>query len=671
MTDRMRLLLYVESAAVVGRHAIAGALAGMAAAAGAHFECYYDQARRGLHFGSGSPSDAPTGVAGGSLFSGGGHAQHILLLAHHFDLIVVGDPRSPLWPALEAADADFVDTSSQPASIYVAVLKRLGLVAPKVALVVDGQPQGRHGVVTAPYVAPLFLHLEPALGIDVSCSAEDRQALAALGVERFDARWVDTERGDAFPGALDNREGEVGGAAYDEVTAAIARHHSGWARGVFLGDPDLVAAQLGRIAARRLVPVYGRPQVDVIARVSHLLAGAEEPVFGRQYDDRDFVELARHGRGLQVVDPDPPFDAIRALPPPAHDRYPPPEEPDDEQLRAWADSGTVLVTLCVWAGMVREADALGRIIDLLTITEARAGIVITAETAEHTSALHLLAVPPDRGGLAGQAELLLGSTGRGVAAETMLDPQALTASLRESLTALARRVPPGLVPRGWWPLLDTAFRPVAPKRVAWRRRRPLLYFTPRGQADPADFAASDSQGVGGRSLDARSLAGGVVRRTGLRRMFVERRPFDSVRPGAFDPVLAAAVHAAGLDYMWTKAGFGVPRGIVLDGDFVALPFTAGNWDGWSPFYTAGSVSDVTRAERRLLRAGRPGWLASTVDAPLFAMSGEVWRHGSKLHDLVGLVARGGSSGRLVNVTPHVVARYARLIEDLDRRRPSS
>jgi hypothetical protein len=117
--------------------------------------------------------------------------------------------------------------------------------------------------------------------------------------------------------------------------------------------------------------------------------------------------------------------------------------------------------------------------------------------------------------------------------------------------------------------------------------------------------------------------------------------------------------------MWTKANFGTSTAAWRSGDFVAIPFTAGNWDGWTPFYiyTLGSRHDIVGAERRLLRDDRAGWLASTVDSPLFAMSGEILEHGSVLYRIAELVAGGGRSGRLLNVTPDVVARYARLLDD--------
>jgi hypothetical protein len=426
-----------------------------------------------------------------------------------------------------------------------------------------------------------------------------------------------------------------------------------------LGDPDLVAAQVPKAARLRLLPLYGRPQVDVVSRSAEQIRVAREPVYGRQYDDRDFFELARLGHGLQVLDPAPPFDAAHALatslPDTADD-----SEPTDEQLAAWADEGRVLVTLLLWAGMIRELDLIPRLIDLAAETELRAGLLVTTETFEYGAgfSLELLATPPARGGVLGLLEPLLASTGRAVGAEQLLPAGTLQSLLGDARTALASKLPPGLMPRGWWPLLDTELVPSRAGPVGWSSGRPVIRFTPRG-GETARAAASETTRAG---RDLRGLAGSAVRKLGLDSWFEQRRPFDRSTPGAFDADVAAAVQAAGFSYMWSKAGFGLPRVLHRDGDFVALSLTAGNWDGWSPFYTLSSAADLAHAERKLLRGG-PGWLAGTIDSPLWALSGEILERGSELYSIARLAAAGGKSGRLVNVTPNVVARYARILSD--------
>lgn len=655
------LLLYLSHDGDPQRTAVGPALAAAAEAAGWGFECYYDAYRGGRHFGGGSPDEAAPGAATGSLVAAGRHLERAALLATRFEVVALGDPDCVLWPALEAAAAEELARTIEPGELYETAFARLRQPMPKSVLVLDAAPQGPRRMVTAPYLYPEFLGGEPRLGLDVSSGPEVRERLERIGASEFRGLYVDSDRARRFPGGL-SVEGEVGDDDYAALTAGLAGRHADWGRGVLLGDPALVAAQLPKARRLRLLPLYGRPQTDVVERAEQVVRAAREPVFGRQYDDRDFFTLARLGHGLQVLDPDPPFDASAGLPVPL--RAPPvalaETEPDDAELERWSTEGRVLVSLLFWCGMVRECHCLPAILDLIAVTGLRIGLVLTAEVVEHAdpALLALLAAPVERGGAFGLVEPLLASTGRGVAAESLLPEGTLAASLAEARTAVATRLPPELEPRGWWPLLDAPLVPSRPSRVARRGSRPVIRFTPRS-GSPAEDSAGPAP-VEGR--DARRLAGSLVRSLGLERLFEERRPFDDRRPGAIDESVAGAVHGAGFEYMWTKAAFGQTTAALNQGGFVALPFTAGNWDGWSPFYTVAGTRDLVRAERRLLRRRAAGWLAGTIDSPLWLLPGELLERGSVLYRIAELAAAGGRSGKLVNVTPNVIARYARMLD---------
>src|SRR5439155_2893520 len=289
----------------------------------------------------------------------------------------------------------------------------------------------------------------------------------------------------------------------------------------------------------------------------------------------------------------------------------------------------------------------------------RAGLVVTAESLEHAGGtpLSLLSVPRARGGVLGLVEPLLGSTGRGVAAESLLPDGVLAATLTEAREATARLLPAELGPRGWWPLLDSPLVPRRARPLGVHGGRPVVLLAPRserGRHTVSDVASRDHR-------DLRNLAGSGVRRLHLDGLFAERRPYELARPGLPDSRVAAEVRSAGFTYMWTKTSFGRCTPRLLGDDFVSLPFTAGSWDGWSPFYTVGRASQLSRAERRLRRGRRPGWLATTVDSPVWLLPGELREHGHRVHELAVFATNGGSSGELVNVTPNVVARYARLL----------
>ncbi|MGB2875428.1 MAG: hypothetical protein WBB76_08145, partial [Gaiellaceae bacterium] len=442
MSRRPALLLYLASAADPARTAVGPALAAAAERSGWRFECYYDAPRKGRHFGGGDPADARPGWPNGSLVAGGRHADHVGWLAHHFTIAALGDPACVLWPALDELGIEALARSNDPRELYSAAFARLGEELPRRVLVLDASPQGAHGVIVAPYLYPAFLTGEPALGLEARAGAEALDAECFEGLFAGELPW------------LDAGDGEVGDRDYADLTAELAERFSGWSKGFLLGDPDLVAAQLGRAVSLRLAAVYGRPQTQVIGSVGRALTSAREPVYGRQYDDRDFFELARCARGLQVVDPGPPFEAGRGLGavPPAAEA----EEPDDGQLESWAREGRVLSTLLFWCGMARELDCLPRIVDLVAETGLSAGLLTTADFLElaGNSALFLLGVPPERGGVHGLLEPLLASTGRGVAAEALLPAGALSESLAEARAAAAARLPDSLGPSGWWPLLD-------------------------------------------------------------------------------------------------------------------------------------------------------------------------------------------------------------------------
>lgn len=646
-----RLLLYLAPASDLQRFAVAPSLAALVAhaAGGWRFDCVFDMARDGRHFGAGDPEGFGLAAGNGPLLAGGGYGEQLLWMAARYEIAAVGDPMSTAWPVLDAAGAEALCRDADPAAIYEAVLGRLDVAhLPRRLLVVDGSPQGRNGIVVAPYLLPAAFVDGPAIAVDVSADAPTAKAVAALvpadGAHPPLALYVDPKRAEAFALDLGEREGTVGSATYAEVTAALARRHAAWGRGILLGDPHLVAAQAAKAARLRLLPVHGRPQVDVIDELDDLVRGASEPVYGRQWDDRDFFALARAGRGLQVVDPPPPFDSAAALAalaaPAAAGGAAVADEPTDSELEAWAADGRILTTLLFWVGMIREADCYPALVDLLAATRLRAGLIVTVDAITHAppSALSLLGAPAGRGGVLGQAELLAGSTGFGVAAEAELPDGVLARTLTDARRQFADLLPPSLQPRGWWPLLDTTMQPHPVPRVGRRGWRPFVYLTPH-----------------------RSVVNAIVHRTKAYRFTDERRPYDHVRPRELAPAVASAVKGAGFDHMWTKASFGAPRIAHTDGEFVALPFTAGNWDGWSPFYTVSSVADLTLAERNLTATSRPGWLVSTVDSPLWLLSGERQRHGSWLHAAAARIVAGGRSGRLVNTTPSVIARYARLL----------
>ena len=66
--------------------------------------------------------------------------------------------------------------------------------------------------------------------------------------------------------------------------------------------------------------------------------------------------------------------------------------------------------------------------------------------------------------------------------------------------------------------------------------------------------------------------------------------------------------------------------------------------------------------RVMLVGEQPGDREDRAGEPFVGPAGEVLERGSSLYAIARLASTGGRSGRLVNVTPNVIARYARLLD---------
>jgi REP element-mobilizing transposase RayT len=352
-------------------------------------------------------------------------------------------------------------------------------------------------------------------------------------------------------------------------------------------------------------------------------------------------------------------------------------EPDDDQLRAWAREGRVLVSVIFWTGMIRELENLPRVIDLVALTRMKGGLALTLPALEYQpeGPLELLRIPLDRGGVFPHLELMLASCGLGATIESRMPEGWLAQYLLATNAAFDRLgVPLAWRPKGWWATMDAEMRPlpkprlpITPKFQAHAPFLQLRYQSPGGQQAPAPASAravgSAAPPAAARHPGLKRQLGDWVREHGLRAMLAPYRPYEFFAPGPLRKEVIEALRGAGLRYWFSKAGFGRPPTILYqDADVIALNYTVGHWDGWTPFETINSVADLRHAERRLLATKRPGWLVGTLDTCLWAFTGPIWERASGLRAIADFVARGGDSKRLINVTPGVIARYARLLQ---------
>ena len=694
--SRPKLLLLAAPFACREKSTAAATLAWLAERHDWLFDVYYGANHDGTHYGGGLKAAAALMQGGpelssltGGLVAGGRHLEALAAVLHRFDTTVVFWGASMLEATLDAlgegaARAVRVAAHDGVGQLYGQMFDLVGEPWPEVAVLVEAAPTPELPGIDA-YLWPEIFHRR-AVGVEASTSLEALQALRERGVRRL-LSWGANDECQARTREVGFDVEDVGvpltGADYASVTAALAgkwaRQHRGW----LLGDPVLAAYWLPVACRQRRTSIYGEPQSRLLELLGEQLKdGEERAVLGRQYADGDFFELSRRGLSFQLVDPGrPPFPVAMSAPGPNHRPADPtgaeaashrPVEPTDHELETYARDGRVLVSLLFWTGMLRESENLYALADLVAMTGLKAGLLMTVPALGlRMPPLDLLSVPRDEGGVWPDLEVLLASCGTGGAIESLVGPERLAQHLETARGELARLgLAPGLSPEGWWAVMDAPLEALP----WWRKPRPLqighpapygfhIRYHPR---PPGSEVARESSGSR-RSPRERMgmLVRDRLRSSRLRVLFNPYRPYEDRGPGALEPAIAETVRAAGFSYMFSKSGFGRPPHILYRaGDFVALNHTAGRWDGWTPFETLNGVHDLRAAEKRLLRKRRPGWLVGTIDACLWAMSGEFWRGGRTLLEMARFAASGGDSADLVNVTPRVVARYARIIQSL-------
>ena len=95
--------------------------------------------------------------------------------------------------------------------------------------------------------------------------------------------------------------------------------------------------------------------------------------------------------------------------------------------------------------------------------------------------------------------------------------------------------------------------------------------------------------------------------------------------------------------------------------FVAINCTAGRWMGVSPYVAVNSINDITIAENRIAKSKKPGWIVSMIDTPLWCYSEPMWKSGHNLYRILNYIKGNGSSKKIINVTPHVISRFAKIL----------
>ncbi|MDY6853882.1 MAG: hypothetical protein SWO11_04105 [Thermodesulfobacteriota bacterium] len=677
---KKKLLLYLSKSNNPANIPIASTLAWLCKKKNCLFDNYYDSYHQGIHFPGGDSRNLEEGELTGGTVSGDRHFEEFYFILLNFDVSIIIFKDTIFLSPIKNFDIPLIALSDQINIIYNEAFRYFNLPFPS-SIVMIGSHFKRALSGMEAYLYPEIFYRE-AIGVPDSiaedelanlyqeegkilCLYVDEDTINRLEKKGYTVEIIDTIRKD------------------DDYCTLIKRTALRWkriAKGWMLGDPTLVSHWLPTACEEDFLSIYSVPQEKIVAQFGDLISSKGKVIYGRQYSDKDFFELSKLNQCLQVIDPyRPPFQSVK------HVEYTWNINQDsegfygsvysDEDLRAFAREGKILISLMFWSGMIREIANLYNLIDLFTITRLRCGLVLTTQSYEYMmhSPLELLTVPLEQGGVYPLVEPVLGSCGIGVGVESYMTEDRLLENLKEGLARILKAIKKeNYMPKGWWATMDTNLESLSwykkPKPIKFLRYSPYVQFRFHAKDKQYDEQASSVNGGLLNNIKQRFIE---TIKTGskkyeLSEFFVAYRPYEFYEAGPIISDTSKTIKSVGLKYMFTKAGFNsCPEVKYLDNDFIALNYTSGQWDGWTPFETINDISDLRKSEKILLKKNKPGWIVSTIDSCLWTFSGEFWKRGSKLYEIAKFCAEGGNSGRLINVKPFTISRYARILSEID------
>lgn len=431
---------------------------------------------------------------GGGLFShhgstllGGRHHERVgeALARHRTTVVRLGDVS--VFSALLQGGADRVVNLSPGMSLtdmYERCADELGMTFPRAAVALQTTalpPALSHGI--AQYAFPEAVTRD-AVAVPLELATEHIQHLTALGVvsvstvatsdanlERWDESGIAVEPADVLQADDD----------YTSLTFRIARRHATQASGIDMCEPWLACSWLPFCVRENRLQVSGERMADVTAALAPMVReGSERVVYGRwgggaiggATSDEDLFPLFENDIAFQVIEPVRPVLSVLSMNPSPlaqPDIGPFELEPTDDQLREWAAKGRILVTLITHSGELSHDDAITNTIDVSAATSVKLGIGVHAQRyAFNPASMESVHVPVEEGGALGLCEPVLHSSGAGIIAESLADPDRLAAMMREARTRIAALTGERFAPRGVYCYLDAT-------PGVWRKRPEALW----------------------------------------------------------------------------------------------------------------------------------------------------------------------------------------------------
>lgn len=399
---------------------------------------------------------------------------------------------------------------------------------------------------------------------------------------------------------------------YASLSFRMVESHRSALRAIDICEPVAAAYRLPAAISDGRGLVCGEDFAATCARAAPLAATMPESCIWARYgggvlpgarSDRDLESLARAGVSIQVIEPARPcFAAVPAA------RLAPPDSalpapPDDDTLRAWASERRVLTCLATHSGELSHDDSLLPFYDLSCHYAIPFGIGVHWQRyAYDPDAVEPLLLPPEHGGVRGRCEPVLHSRGDGCIFEYLDQPARCAAAMARSRDRIAALVGAADAPRGV-----------------------LCY----GDGTPSTWQPN--------------------------------------------PDLWQAIADQGFTYVITCCAQGRNQVLWRNPSCIVINQGGSNCFPYSPFLRTVRPGELEDAENSLYGNGRPGWVLGVLDVPVYGDSaylgaGDPYRSDHpRLDEFAAWLGKRPpwrGRQRTVAATPGLVARYARILDEL-------
>lgn len=641
MRTMKNLLMFLSTWGNPHKDVIAATLAWLTDKKGLKFEVYYEAHHSGKHFSPYSPEDHF-----GSTVVGGSHRERFYRMNRLFDVkyVIHGQPKLFSSTFLESIGANIIVETQDLLDFYQKIFSHFKVQLPRGIVLVETRPF--RGNLLVPLnknesqgcFKKLFTNLRSKLSsnrkrlppnlINVSpyCYPEIfcRQALGVgfTSPFSFDFHKI-ADLTNIYTLFLSNKEvNDVKTQGFNvkvidkfqqddtywSITNRLISRWRSYYSGVAFSDPVLTSYWLPWLCRHKKLAVYEPLMEHVRSEMRDLvLSSNDKIIYGRQSSDRDITELSKGDITFQIMDPGrPPFPIMEEA---KYQMYQPEKnyyefEPDEDTLKSFANERKILCTFLFYCPDIRHVEVLPRILELATLTKMKMGLAITAQWYHMVpEILEMINIPLENGGVFPNVEPLLCSAGMGVGveAEGFLKETTLRKHLKEAKQIISEITGSRFLPKGHYPFLDTI----------------------------KDYPYSKSV---------------------LKRVSNANPPFKTIEESGFE-------------YSISYSSPGKPKVLYKSNSLIAINQTSKHWHPYSPFLVISNPREIKNIELRLALRRKPGWIIAAFDSPLWMFSYYHWKKANKLFNAASYILRGGITGKLINATPHVISRYARILDE--------